>query len=81
MIELTLSREHVLSISQGFRSLSMLSINATCVYLFSVKQNTAERERESIKEEVLDDVLILYTRREYILHMCIYAHTLRTRDS
>ena len=45
------------------------------------KPKTRERERESIKEEVLDDVLILYTRREYILHMCIYAHTLRTRDS
>ena len=44
-------------------------------------KNERERERESIKEEVLDDVLILYTRREYILHMCIYAHTLRTRDS
>ena len=34
-------------------------------------------ERESIKEEVLDDVLILYTHREYckyILHVHIRTH-------
>ena len=72
MIEFTPSREHVSSISLGLHSLSMLSI-----YLISVKQNNAERERERerIKEEVLDDVLILYTHREYILQMCMYIHT------
>ena len=64
----------------------MLSIDAACVYLFSVKQNTAarerEKERERIKEEVLVDVLILYTHKEYVLHMCMYIHTrIETRES
>ena len=79
MIEFTPSREHVLSISLGLHSLSMLSI-----YLISVKQNNAarERERERIKEEVLDDVLILYTHKEYTLHMCMCTHKhIESRES